>query len=689
MKKRVEYFDIAKGFSMICIILGHLGIGRVNSFVFTFHVPIFFLISGYFLSDKLTMEEFIKKKAKRLLLPYLVTCIFITIGVTLRDIIVTNSIQEVVTDIKIWVIASAYGSGSVEHTTPFYIKQIGALWFLLAMFFAVVIVRFFMQFQYGYIGILLTAYLGYKTSDMIWLPLSVQAGMTAALFVYLGVLARKYRILDQKIHPVIKSGLVALWCVCIIYAGKLYMVRNYYENGWLDIAGALAGSYLVLLAARVVEENTKILSGVLRYYGKNSLLVLCFHIFEMSVIDWGWIWRLFDDRLQFQYASIILVSCKLAFCTLGIFGVQLVQNICAGYAGKITFVLQNIRNKLSDKIQPDGRIMYWDIAKGLAILLMILGHTALPDYLRIIIFSFHMPFFIIANGYFIKSYDIKRTFCCSVQTLLYPYIVVCLISSVIYAFAGSGEVPFLTLFLHKIKAMIGGMSIASARFEDFDSVLVVWFVCCLFITRNLYVIIMKKCENYNTGIWVVVITLLAIMGRCIGKYYAFMPWSLDVALVSLIFIAFGDWMRKSNYLKKGYFYTLVIPFAVWIYFLQMGLNIELAARKYPMGILSMIEAIAGSVVLVAVSRFLSKFIGVSLIMAWIGRNSMIILGIHCIELMYFDWNKWIYQYLPISMNWFRVFVIKSIVILSAALMIDIVKRCYFIVLAHTDKIMLE
>ena len=39
---RLRFVDIAKGISIICIILGHLGIHNITRVVFTFHVPIFF-----------------------------------------------------------------------------------------------------------------------------------------------------------------------------------------------------------------------------------------------------------------------------------------------------------------------------------------------------------------------------------------------------------------------------------------------------------------------------------------------------------------------------------------------------------------------------------------------------------------------------------------------------------------------
>lgn len=233
---------------------GHLGIGRINSFVFTFHVPIFFLISGYFLNDKQSVCEYTKRKGKQLIIPYIITCIFIVVGTTIKGIIQTNSLENVVQNIKIWIIASIYGSGTIEYTSPFYMKQIGATWFLLALFFALVIVRYLITDKSSFFWIIIIAYFGYKMTDVIWLPFSIQAGMTASLFVYIGWLAKKNRLFERKISFPVLSGIICIWLYCIIFGGQLYLVRNYFGNGLLDIIGALCGSYLVILFAQEVEK---------------------------------------------------------------------------------------------------------------------------------------------------------------------------------------------------------------------------------------------------------------------------------------------------------------------------------------------------------------------------------------------------------------------------------------------------
>ena len=666
MNERVRYFDIAKGIAILCIIAGHMGNGIINNFVFTFHVPIFFLISGYFLKNNTSLKEFALKKYKQLIRPYMITCVCVIVGVTLKDIIQTNSLEYLVSDVKTWFIASLYGSGTIEYTSPFYMRQIGAIWFLLASFVAVIIVRYCMDYRYGCIAVCILAYVGYKTGTMVWMPLSIQAGMTAAIFVYFGWVLKKYEFFKRSAPPVLVGTSAVIWLFGVLFCGEFYIVRNHFGSGLFDIIVAAAGSYLVILLSKGIDSKVKSLAGILEFYGKNTLLILCMHEIELTVVSWDWAWKL-GEKLQLQsYQTIgMILIFKVLLFTVGIYVIHFCKDQYARFKINLPKYDKTNEKKQSTMVgisAHNSRIEYWDMAKGIAIMLMILGHAPVPDYLRTIIFSFHMPLFMVVNGYFVKNYNIKRTFKRSVKTLLVPYAAVCILSAVIYTFIGADDVSAGTLFMLKIKAMLGGMSKLSTRFLSFDSVWVVWFVCCLFLARNIYVMLMKLSEKYHV-ICPWGILALSFAGYVIGKYYAFMPWSLDVALVSLIFIGVGNWMRKESFFEKSYCYTLIIPAAVWIYFLRMGISIELATRSYPLGIFSIIEAIAGSVAVISIAKLLNKSRGVTIVLSWIGRHSMIILGVHCLELMYFNWEQWVYAYLPFTLNWFRIFVIKGSVIL--------------------------
>lgn len=54
---------------------------------------------------------------------------------------------------------------------------------------------------------------------------------------------------------------------------------------------------------------------------------------------------------------------------------------------------------VNNKDKEVKRVMFIDIAKGIAILLMIVGHAINHGLLRNTIFSFHLPLFIITNVY--------------------------------------------------------------------------------------------------------------------------------------------------------------------------------------------------------------------------------------------------------------------------------------------------
>ncbi len=45
--KRIEWVDIARGIGIILVILGHIGIGKVGKFIYSFHIPLFFFLSGF------------------------------------------------------------------------------------------------------------------------------------------------------------------------------------------------------------------------------------------------------------------------------------------------------------------------------------------------------------------------------------------------------------------------------------------------------------------------------------------------------------------------------------------------------------------------------------------------------------------------------------------------------------------
>ena len=293
---RVQFVDIAKGIAMICIILGHLGNETINRVVFTFHVPIFFLITGYFTTDKRSLSDFIKNKARTLIVPYYITCSVIIIIATIVGMITGNAKEAALN----WIYASLYGSGN-SYTEPFYIKSIGALWFLWATFWGSIFLRLSLCFN-SLLRILFVLGLfvaGYLTRNLVWLPLSIQAGACAVLFMYMGFLFHKAKDVLKKIPEEIKIFALVLamiiWFLFIINFKSFWLVSCDIGRGIVDIIGSLCACSIVLFISLYIENKTERFGKLLAYFGNYSLFILCVHIIELNLFPW---WQITSNMVE-------------------------------------------------------------------------------------------------------------------------------------------------------------------------------------------------------------------------------------------------------------------------------------------------------------------------------------------------------------------------------------------------------
>ena len=312
---RLAWPDVAKGICIISVILGHLGVDAINRVVFTYHLPVFFLLSGYFMkktSDKKCIED----KARRLLIPYALTCVVICIVSAIFAGILGTDIKDTLFS---WVGAALYGAGdSWEY--PFFIKGIGAIWFLWALFFAVVIVNHFLDKKYSGIVIFCIAFAGWLSFDItqVWLPLSIQAGMLASLYVYIGYYVRQHEFLLKDVHVIPFVGATLAWLWSIQHFKGFWLVHNYMGNGWLDFLTSLCAAYFIIVISKYISVKTEWLKNILCFYGKNSLIILCAHLVELNVFRLEVLSEHYAAELSLNQNQglLLLILMKMVYVTL-------------------------------------------------------------------------------------------------------------------------------------------------------------------------------------------------------------------------------------------------------------------------------------------------------------------------------------------------------------------------------------
>ena len=149
----------------------------------------------------------------------------------------------------------------------------------------------------------------------------------AACFVYVGYLAKKFSLLEKPFNKIILLIGVIVWVVEFMQPEiALSMVRCYYSKGIVSMIGALLICYLVLFISKGLS-NTK-LGDIFSFYGRYSLVILCFHLIELDMAPWG--------RVSELIVSLGLSS-YIAVCTIFLLKV-LFGTICVWISLSIPYI---------------------------------------------------------------------------------------------------------------------------------------------------------------------------------------------------------------------------------------------------------------------------------------------------------------------------------------------------------------
>lgn len=198
-----------------------------------------------------------------------------------------------------------------------------------------------------------------------------------------------------------------------------------------------------------------------------------------------------------------------------------------------------------------------DIAKGICILLMFIGHcNGFHPLLYKGIESFHMPFFFIAAGFFYRPKANREVVWSSFKRLIIPLILGVIVCSLIWLFFGYAEQA-----KHIAESILfpGGTRSKVLFWPDRTDCGVFWFLAALFWSRVLYNMIYQHWRKY--ALWI-----------CVGIGCAFvvisrrfmLPLCLNEGCVGLFFYAIGHIAKEKgiqNY--KPARWMIVVFLTIW------------------------------------------------------------------------------------------------------------------------------
>ena len=308
MSRRLPEFDIAKVVALFGVIVGHsqyLGVpARVARFFYSFDMPLFFIISGFFqkTTDRLD-AKFIKKNAMALLVPYVVTCSIVIFGAALQA--ATDPNQSIAGVAFYWTKASFFGAGSITPKTPSFVPQIGAVWYLLSLFIAKCFLAYANQQNNPLVLVLVAFFVGCSTTELFWLPFSIQPALGAVLFLYIGQRIRQSNTL-KKLTNTEWVLIATVWLFSSLKYGELYMVTNTYTHGMLDVIGGVFGALTILKISEVVAATNSRLASALSIVGSHTLPLFCMHLVELNLFKYETIAPVIEMTPLPQWISYVI-----------------------------------------------------------------------------------------------------------------------------------------------------------------------------------------------------------------------------------------------------------------------------------------------------------------------------------------------------------------------------------------------
>lgn len=262
------------------------------------------------------------------------------------------------------------------------------------------------------------------------------------------------------------------------------------------------------------------------------------------------------------------------------------------------------------------RNQWLDVAKGITIILMVLGHTTIPKLLSDFIWAFHMPLFFIASG---LATDWSRWLDLPFSTFLMEKVKSLFLPFIIYSFivlSIACPQDFMTL---KGWLCYGWMGFG------------LWFIPVLFGGLIIVRLIMSFCNDY---LILCVAVLFAILGGLLRHYDILLPWTMSSIPYAIFLLIGGSYLKKfTHVIDKPKWYILVLTVVLTLS-ISYCHRLDMAWNHINPIYFTTIGAFAGTLMVFTISSYLVRYTKiVAIFFSSIGRETYIILAFSQIIIM--------------------------------------------------------
>ncbi|MGI1669165.1 MAG: acyltransferase family protein [Neptuniibacter sp.] len=282
------------------------------------------------------------------------------------------------------------------------------------------------------------------------------------------------------------------------------------------------------------------------------------------------------------------------------------------------------------KLQDPDRIYTLDNARGIGMLLIVLGHAPSVDiWLQTFVYSFHVPLFFFVSGMLISEVKLRAEFPDFLKyyslKLIWPYAFFFMVSYVYWIFSrniGSRADQFTSYNLYD---PILGFFYASGDYLYVNVAL--WFFPCLFVALILFYLANLIFSKWN----LVAAFFLSICFVFLYDSSLSVPFCLDNAAVALFFVCLGYFLKERavKFFQESSAFVLIFiacsAAALLSYICLINGRVDLNGMSFGnYGALYYCSSLLGIFLVLALSRLIGK----SQLLSWIATHNIFIFPLH-------------------------------------------------------------
>lgn len=306
--ERMYWIDQLRAMAFLCVLIGHVSTYKILGWVISsFHMPLFFMITGYTFSiDKMyetSLKDMVRKRAKSMLVPYLWLA-FITLPIWVFNwkVLVNLDVEllDLIKGIFVW-------------NNKIYETPCNPMWFVGALFIAYIYfwiaVKISKKDNVKFVAINVVYFiLGYCTRNL-HLPWHVNTALIGVTFISIGYFLRKFVELHFSKEKISQNKIAYVFIIAFIFVvgiyaaiknGAIVMVYGNYNN----ILLFYISSIFISLFLTVIFYHLPYMKFI-SYVGQNTLLYLALHMGIIRFVENMWP----QTKLDYNFGLFFAVLC--------------------------------------------------------------------------------------------------------------------------------------------------------------------------------------------------------------------------------------------------------------------------------------------------------------------------------------------------------------------------------------------